>query len=391
MRMIPYGRQYLDKKDIDSVLGVLKSDWITQGPKIAEFEFGLARYCGAKYAVAVSSGTAALHLAVLSAGLKKGDEVITTPITFAATANAALYAGAKPVFSDIERSTLNINPVEILKNINHKTRAILPVHFAGLPCNMDKISDIAKKKDLIVIEDACHALGAEYRCAGKWIKVGSSVHSDMSVLSFHPVKSITTGEGGAILTNRKDLYEKLIMLRNHGITKDGKMLFKPKEGPWYYEMQSLGFNYRLTDIQAALGISQLKKLDRFVNLRRKITKLYNEAFADLEEKIILPCEFSSVKSSCHLYVIRLMPQRGTKAKRGRVFDYLRKNGIGSQIHYIPVYAHPYYRKLGYRAGTCPVAEEYYNGSISLPLYPSLTGPEIKKTIKVVRNAILINT
>jgi len=288
--MIPYGRQFIDKEDIEAVLKILKSDWITQGPKIQEFEKALAKYCGARYAVVCSSGTAALHLAYLTAGLKKGDEVITSPNTFAATANMLLAVGAKPVFCDIRLDTYNIDESQIEKLIISRTKAIVPVHFAGHPCEMEKISKIAKKHKLLVIEDACHALGAKY----KNLKVGSCKYSDMAVFSFHPVKSITTGEGGAILTNNEKFYKKLILLRSHGIHKDEK----DKN-----IMTELGYNYRLTDIQAALGISQFKKLDGFIRARRRVIKWYEKELKNIKD-IILPQELKDIYSAWHIYVIR---------------------------------------------------------------------------------------
>jgi dTDP-4-amino-4,6-dideoxygalactose transaminase len=271
MRRISYGRQYIDKEDIREAIKVLRSDLLTQGPKVVEFESLLAGYCGAKYAVAVSSGTAALHIACLVAGLKKRDEAITTPMTFAATANSVLYTGAKPVFADINPETANIDARKISAHITGRTKAILPVHYAGLPCDMHSISKIAKKRGIVVIEDACHALGASYKHNKRWVKVGNCALSDMVVFSFHPVKSITTGEGGAVLTDRKELYEKLLMLRSHGITKE-RSKFTGSDalscGDWYHEMQLLGFNYRITDFQCAMGISQLKKLDDFIEIGR---------------------------------------------------------------------------------------------------------------------------
>lgn len=387
---IPYGRQHIDKADIKSVVNVLGSDWITQGPNVSDFETALAKYCGAKYAVAVSSGTAALHIACLAAGLKKDDEAITTPFTFLATANAVIYAGAKPVFTDIENETLNINVGDIQKNISRKTKVILPVHFAGLPCDMLEISSIARNNGLKVIEDACHALGAEYRSGKKWIKVGSCRHSDMTVFSFHPVKHITTGEGGAVLTNRKDLYEKLMVLRSHGTLKNKNRFCNYPDivknaGPWYYEMQELGFNYRLTDIQCALGISQLKKLERFVDKRKKIVKMYNEAFKD-NYFFDIPVEKDYARSSWHLYVIRLKDKY--VGMRKKAFVDLRKMGIGVQVHYIPIHLQPYYQKRGYKRGLCPKAERCYETVISLPLYFEMTNKEIKTVIKVVRSVMM---
>lgn len=371
MRIIPYGRHYIDKTDINQVVKVLKSDWITQGPKVKEFEEALAKYCGARYVVAVSSGTAALHLACLAAGLKRGDEAITTPITFVATCNSILYTGAKPVFADIDYDTVNIDPQKIKERITKKTKAILPVHFAGLPCDMPEISRIAKENKLVVIEDACHALGAGYKYNGRWIKVGSCRHSDMVVFSFHPVKSITTGEGGAVLTNRRDLYERLLMLRHHGITKNPKG-FKHNPGPWYYEMRYLGFNYRITDIQCALGISQLKRLGVNINKREKIASTYNKNFSNLLGLIELPPAFSPDKRSAwHLYIIRLKDKNLIRGKT-KLFLKMQDRKIHLQLHYIPVYRQPYYRKNVSFGLNLANAERYYAEALSLPIYPTLT-------------------
>jgi len=424
--MIPYGHHWLDEEDIQAVVDVLRSNWITQGPKIEEFEKALASYCGAKYAVAVSSGTAALHLACLAAGIKTGDEVITSPITFVASANCVLYCGGRPVFADVQPDTINIDPKKIKELLNPKTKAIIPVHFAGQPYDLEKISDIAKEHNLIVIEDAAHALGAEYRIKEtrikglkgqglkkkelklnpkdnpdslilnpednskeEWVKVGSCCHSDMTVFSFHPVKSITTGEGGAILTNRKDLYEKLLMLRSHGITKNPKnflnpypLLLNPKDNPnpWYYEMQELGFNYRITDFQCALGLSQLSKLDSFIARHREIAIIYNEAFKAIEGIKVLT-ERDYIKSAWHLYVVLVK-------NRKQVFKKLREAGIFINVHYIPVYLQPYYRSLGYQEGLCPNAEDYYDQAISLPMFPKITDEELRYVIDKVKEAVV---
>jgi len=380
MKYIPYGRQSIDKGDIREVVKVLRSNWITQGPKIQEFENALTKYCDVKYAVAVSSGTAALHLACLTAGLKKGDEAITSPITFLATPNSVLYTGARPVFADIDYDTINIDPKQIEEKITKKTRAVLPVHFVGLPCDMEGIYTIAKKNNLIVIEDACHALGARYEANGKWVKVGSCIHSEMTVLSFHPVKHITTGEGGAILTNDKGFYEKLMILRNHGITRDKRKIKRLNKGNWYYEMQILGFNYRITDIQCALGLSQLKKLDKFLKRRREIADTYNKAFLG-NPYFDLPQETKNSKSAWHLYAIRLKDKY--KNRREEIFTRLKKESVGVQVHYIPVYLHPYYRELGFKAGLCPNAEDFYQREISIPLYYSLSTSDIKFLIQKI--------
>ena len=377
MKYIPYGRQFIDKDDIREVVKVLKSDWLTQGPMVQRFEEALAAYCGVKYVVAVSSGTAALHLACLVSGLKKGDEAITSPITFLATSNAVLYTGARPVFADIDYDAINISPGEIEKNITKKTKVILPVHFAGLPCDIPEIAKIAKKHNLVVIEDACHALGAEYKANGKWIKVGSCKHSDMTIFSFHPVKHITTGEGGAIATDSKRLYERLKALRTHGVYKDKNTT---KNGAWYYEMRELGFNYRLTDIQCALGLSQLKKLDRFIRRRREIVEKYEESFMG-NEFFSLPEEDGNVKSSWHLYVIRLKDKY--KKSREEIFHKLRNKGLGIQVHYIPVYQHPYYKQSGYGKVICPNAEDFYQKEISIPLHYSISVKDIGYVIKTL--------
>jgi UDP-4-amino-4,6-dideoxy-L-N-acetyl-beta-L-altrosamine transaminase len=387
--MIPYSRQYIDEADIKAVVNVLRSDWITQGPKISEFENRLAVYCGSKFAIVFNSGTSALHGAYFALGLKKGDEFITSPITFAATSNAGLYLGAKPVFVDVEKHTGNIDSSKIKDMITNKTKLIVPVHYAGHPVDLKKISRIAKKYNLFVVEDACHALGAKYkeqRAKSKeqkkedWIKIGSSKYSDMTVLSFHPVKHITTGEGGAVLTNNEEFYKKLLMFRNHGITKN-KSRFTIHDsrfkGDWYYEMQFLGYNYRMTDIQAALGISQLKKLNAFVKRRREIAEIYNNAFKD-NPYFDISYEKNYAFSSYHLYPIRL--KNTYKDKKIEIFSKLRERGISVQTHYIPVYWHPYYKELGYKKGLCPVAEDFYQREISTPVYPSMKNSEKQHVI-----------
>lgn len=356
---IPYGRQSLDEEDIQAVVEVLKSDYLTTGPMVAEFEKRVAEYVGAKYAVAISNGTAALHVACLAAGIGEGDEVITSPITFAASSNCVLYCGGTPVFADIDRDTYNISPEELEKKITEKTRAIIPVHYTGQPCEMEKIHRIAQKYNLLVIEDAAHALGAEYR--GQ--KIGSL--SDMTCFSFHPVKPITTGEGGMVTTNDEALYKRLLLFRSHGITRDEEFLTE-NQGAWYYEQVELGYNYRITDIGCALGISQLNKLDGFIERRREIARRYDEAFADCPG-IKTPMQMQGCDSGWHLYMIQVMNQ-----DRKVVFDRLRQAGVGVNVHYIPVYHHPYYQRNGYGEVHCPEAEKFYERAISLPIFPGLT-------------------
>src|SRR3989338_1978824 len=344
---IPYGKQNIDKNDINAVLKVLKSDFLTQGPKVLEFEQKLAKYCGVKYAIACNSGTSALYLAYLVAGLKAGDEVITTPNTFVATSNMLLAIGVKPVFCDIRLDTYNINEKKIEKLITKKTKAIVPVHFAGQPADMDKITRIAKKHKLLVIEDSCHALSAKYKNK----KIGSI--SPMSVFSFHPVKNITTGEGGAITTNNKNYYQKILSLRSHGIKKD-------KKG--FNIMTELGYNYRLTDIQAALGVSQLKRLDEFIKKRRRIATWYQTELKSLPE-VILPLELRGNFSSWHIYVIRVKHPKD----RDRLASHLKSTGIGVNFHYPAVYSHPFYRRHGYRSPKFANMDLYHRSCLTLPI------------------------
>ena len=328
--MIPYGRQIIEDDDIQAVVDVLKSDYLTTGPKIAEFEKSVADYVGAKYAVAVSNGTAALHAACFAAGIGAGDEVITTPITFAASANCVLYCGGKPVFADIDPQTYNIDAEDIKRKITARTKAIIPVHLAGQPCDMDAIHKIAEEYRLTVIEDGAHALGSVYK--GK--KIGAL--SDMTTFSFHPVKPITTGEGGMVVTDDEDLYQKLVLFRSHGITRDASLLTEDG-GPWFYQQLELGYNYRITDIQCALGYSQMKKLQRFIGRRRELAARYDEALKDCPH-LLLPYQLPQTDSGYHLYIIQV-----AGCDRRKVFEELRAKGIGVNVHYIPVYYHPYYR------------------------------------------------
>jgi UDP-4-amino-4,6-dideoxy-N-acetyl-beta-L-altrosamine transaminase len=373
-KYIPYGKQWIGDDDIEEVINVLKSDFITQGPKIAEFEEKLAGYCEAKYGVVFNSGTAALHGASFSLGLKEDDEFITTPMTFVATSNAGLYLGAKPVFVDIEFDTGNIDVSKIEDKITDKTKLISVVHYAGHPADMEKVKEIANKYNLKTVEDACHAIGARY----KESKMGSCKYSDVTAFSFHPVKHITTAEGGAVLTNEKDIYDKLLTFRNHGITKNENKFINKPDGDWYYEMQILGYNYRMTDIQAALGISQLKKLDKFIEKRRKIVQIYNDAF-EKNDFFDIPQEKHYAYNSYHLYVIRIKDEY--KDIKREIFSALRHEGLGVQVHYIPVYWHPYYQNLGYKKGFCSTAEDFYHREISLPIYSAMKEEDIKYVIE----------
>lgn len=376
MKYIPYARQSIGPEDIKAVMDVLKSDYITQGPKVGEFEKKVAGYCGAKYAVAVNSGTSALHAACFAADIKRGDEVITSPISFAASANCVLYCGGIPKFADILEDTVTIDPLAVKRLVKNKTKAIIPVDFAGHPAELEQIRKIASRNNLLVIEDAAHALGAEY----KGSKVGCCKYADMAILSFHAVKHVTTGEGGMILTNRKDFYDRLLMFRTHGITRDRDKLINKKNGPWFYEMQQLGFNYRITDIQCALGLSQTDKLDSFVKRRRDIAQFYKREFSDMDGITCLD-EKEYAVSSWHIFPVRVISK-----DRNKIFDRLRSKGIGVNVHYIPIYQHPYYKRLGYKNGLCPKAERYYEEAITLPLYPAMSDAEAKKVVRFTKSA-----
>lgn len=382
MKYINYGRQWIDKEDIKAVAKVLDSDLIAQGPMVEKFEKELCRTTGAKYCVVVSNGTAALHLAVLALDIGKNYEGITTPITFVASANCLIYNNIKPVLADIEPDTYNIDPREIEKRISKKTKIIIPVHFAGQPANMKEIHKIAQKHKLYIIEDAAHAIGSKYPDGSN---IGNCKYSDMTTFSFHPVKTITTGEGGAIMTNDKNLYQKLLLLRSHGITKNSHN-FSQNPGPWYYEMQNLGFNYRMTDIQAALGISQLKKLNKFIKIRQKIVKKYNQEFS-LLENVKIPYEKDKNNTAWHLYVLQIDFAKINKSRK-QVMEELDKKGIGSQVHYIPVHFQPYFKKnYGFKNGDFPIAEKYYENCLSLPLYPKMTDNEVDYVIKEIKNVV----
>jgi len=376
---LPYGRQWIDERDVEAVAAALRGDYLTTGPLVPQFEEKFARAVGARFAVAFSSGTAALHAACFAAGVGEGDEVITSPLTFAASANCVLYQRGKPVFADVDERTGLIDPASVAALVTERTKAILPVHYAGQPAPMDELLQLAKKHGLVVIEDAAHALGASYR--GR--RVGSI--GDMTMFSLHPVKHITTGEGGVVTTDREELRRKLVDFRNHGIVRDPQRLEREPPAPWYYEMQSLGFNYRLTDIQAALGMTQLDKLDRFIRRRREIAAGYDEAFR-LHEAIEIPRRNEGCEPSWHLYVIGLRPER-LRVGRDEVFRRLLADNIGVQLHYIPVYLHPYYRRLGYPLGLCPNAERLYARILTLPLFPAMTDNDADDVVRAVLRAV----
>lgn len=372
---IPYGKQLIEEDDIEAVVAVLKSSYLTTGPKVGEFEKEFAKIVGAKYALAVSSGTAALHLAALASGLAPGDEVITSPLTFAASANCILYCGAKPVFADIDRETMLIDPEDIKRKITPETKAVIPVHYGGELCAMDEISKIAGENGLRIIQDSAHSLGGKIR--GK--EQGS--YPGQQIWSFHPVKTITTGEGGAVTTNDESIYQKLLRLRTHGITREPDLMRDKGQGLWYYDMLDLGFNYRITDIQCALGLTQLKKLERFAQRRGEIVERYNEAFKGLPLTVQKTPEHSEPVR--HLYTIRLSDQTA----RRRVYDTLLAKNIGVNVHYLPVYLLAYYQNMGYTKGLCPNAEEAYERMITLPLHPSLTDEQINYIVKAVGESV----
>jgi perosamine synthetase len=375
---LPYGKQWIDEEDIQAVVEVLKSDYLTTGPKITEFEHAFAQYVGAKYAVAISNGTAALHAACFAAGITVGDEVITTPITFAASANSVLYCGGTPVFADIDPQTYNIDANEIRKKITPKTKAIIPVHFTGQPCDMKELGKIAKEYNLLIIEDAAHGVGADYK--GKMI--GSI--SDMTTFSFHPVKHITTGEGGMITTNDEALYKKMLRFRGHGITREQDVMLQ-NEGPWYYEQLDLGYNYRMTDIQATLGISQLKKVEKFIQRRREIAAMYTHAFENMAT-VVTPFQQEGCNSGWHLYVIQLNLEK-LQCGRKEIFEELLRENIGVNIHYIPVYKHPYYQENGYKDIKCENSEDFYERMLTLPIFPKMTNQDVEDVIQSVKNVL----
>lgn len=376
--LLPYGRQSVEEADIQAVVEVLRSDWLTTGPKIAEFEEAFAAYVGASHAISFSSGTAALHAAAFTADLKPGDQAITTPLTFAATGNCILYQGATPVFADVSPDTLNLNPEKFAERVTPKTRAVFPVDYAGHPADLTAILEIARKHGLIVIEDACHALGAEH----KGVRVGSI--ADMTVFSFHPVKHITTGEGGMVTTNNPHFAETLRRFRNHGISSDARQ--RHSAGQWYYEMVLLGFNYRLPDIVCALGLQQLKRLESNLARRRAVANRYTAVFRDMLG-IVPPAVRSEVNPAWHLYPIRL-DLKTFVVDRAQIFRALRAENIGVNVHYIPVHWHPYYReRFGYKGGEFRVAEDAYAQLISLPMFHGMSNQDVEDVILAVRKVL----
>jgi len=384
--LIPYGRQSISDADIEAVVEVLKSDFLTQGPVVPAFEEAVASRCGADYGVAMNSATSALHLACMSLGVGPGDAVWTSPITFVASSNAALYCGADVDFVDIDERTYNLCPIRLEEKLDRAAAAgtlpkvIIPVHLAGQSCDMVAIHAAASRHGVRIIEDASHAIGGSYRSE----PIGSCKFSDITVFSFHPVKIVTTGEGGMAMTNDHELAELMRLDRTHGITRDPARLQHDDVGPWYYEQQRLGFNYRMTDICAALGLSQLTRIDEFIARRREIAAAYDAAFADLPVKT--PWQHPDTASAWHLYVVRV-DQRQTGRSHRAIFDELREAGIGVNLHYIPVYRQPYYRELGFGQGHCPNAEAYYAEAISLPIYPSMTDEEQDFVVAAFKKAL----
>ncbi len=380
--MIYYGRQNVTEQDIKAVEEVLRSDFLTQGPVIERFEQRVANYCGAKYAVAVTNATSALHIACKAAGLARGDTLWTSPITFVASANCGRYCGAQVDFVDIDDVTYNMSVDELEKKLmgGEYPKVVVPVHLAGQSCDMEKIYVLSKKYNFTVLEDASHALGATY----KDTRVGSCRYSDMTVFSFHPVKIITTGEGGMVLTNNRELYEKLVLYRSHGITRDVRKMTKEADGPWYYQQIELGYNYRMTDIQAALGCSQMERLDTFVARRRQLAQRYDELLADLPIRI--PKQSADTNSSWHIYAVRLDKTCTSKSK-AEIFEEMKKRGVTLNLHYIPVHLQPYYQALGFQQGDFPASERYYEEAFTLPLYYELKDEQQNQIVRALREVL----
>lgn len=381
--MIYYGKQFIDEQDINAVIEVLKSDFLTQGPVIENFEKAVAEYCGTKYAVAVTNATSALHIALFAAGLDKDDILWTSPITFTASANCGRYCGSDVDFVDIDDSTYNMSISALKEKLERskiKPKVVVPVHLAGQSCEMQEIYDLSKQYGFTVIEDASHAIGADY----KDTKVGCCKYSDMTVFSFHPVKIITTGEGGMVLTNSEELYKKLTLYRSHCITRDENLMTKEADGPWYYQQIGLGFNYRMTELQAALGLSQLTKVDKFVARRRQLAERYNELLKNLPLK--LPYQNPDTDSSWHLYIVRVDFNKIKKTKK-EIFAEMKAKGVCLNLHYIPVHTQPYYQNLGFKHGDFPVSEKYYEEAFTLPLYYSLTDEQQEYVISALKEVL----
>jgi UDP-4-amino-4,6-dideoxy-N-acetyl-beta-L-altrosamine transaminase len=383
MNYIPYGRQDITQSDLDIVMETLQSDWITQGPMVQKFEKKLADYTGAKYVSAMNSATSALHVACLSLGVSEGDYVWTTPITFVASANCALYCGAKVDFVDINEKTYNLDPnklkekLEVAKKENRLPKVVIPVHLTGQSCEMDKIKELSDEYGFRIIEDASHAIGGKY----KGQLIGNCRYSDISIFSFHPVKIVTTGEGGACLTNDPVLFDKINLYRSHGITRSEDLMLADSHGPWYYEQVELGFNYRITDIQAALGYSQLDRLDSYISKRHEIASAYNTLLSAIN--VGLPYQHPDTYNSYHLYVIQVDPSR-----KKEIFCKLRESNIGVNLHYIPIHLQPYYKKIGFKEGDFPVAEAYYKKSLSIPMFPKITYSEIEYVALKLKDFLL---
>lgn len=377
MSFIPYGRQNISQEDIDAVVETLQSDFLTQGPAVIDFENAVSQYCDVKYSFAVANATCALHLAYLALGVGKGDTVWTSPNTFLSTANAALMCGADIDFVDICPKTYNMCIGKLEKKLieaekqDKLPKVVTPVHFAGQSCNMKKIWELSQQYGFSIVEDAAHAVGGSYLDK----KIGSCQYSDITIFSFHPVKILTTAEGGMLTTNSAKLAQKISMLRTHGMTRDASLMTKRSEGPWYYQMLELGYNYRITDLQCALGLSQLKRIDELVANRHRVLKKY-ESLLGGDNRVILPYQADFSYSGLHLYPIHV-----AKEKRLEIFEYLRASQIGVNVHYIPVYLQPYYQSLGFEEGYCPVAEDYYKGAISLPMFPDLTDDQIEYVVE----------
>lgn len=384
--MIPYGRQSINEADMDAVRNVLISDYLTQGPCIDNFEKTVADYCGSRFAVAVNSATSALHIACLAADLGPEDIMWTSPNTFVASANCGLYCGASVDFVDIDSNTYNMSAAALEKKLKKSAevgklpKILIPVHFSGQSCDMETIALVCQKYGVRIIEDASHAIGGEY----KNLKIGSCRFSEMTVFSFHPVKIITTGEGGMILTNNDELYDRLIRLRSHGITRNESLMSEESHGLWYYQQIELGYNYRMTDIQAALGLSQLKRLDLFVSRRKELAEIYSNKLADLPVK--LPYQGKNASSSWHLYVIRLNLEKINKTRK-EIFEKLRNFGIGVNVHYIPIHTQPYYQKRGFSVGDFPESEKYYSEAMTIPLYPDMTEMQQDEVIERIHEAL----